>query len=102
MRYLAGLNLRALKMREKGCELDSAWLDERLRAGLCEATGATLAGVAGSPRAPMICRRDPRLGWTRENCLVACAQYVAARGPWLEKDFFQFLYAAVQKEKLDE
>lgn len=89
------------KARGLGATLSVDWWFEHSRSGLCEATGASLADREGSPWAPTVCRRDPRLGWTPDNCLVVCAMYAACRGLWLEKDFFQFLYAAAHREGLD-
>ena len=59
--------LRA-KKKNVPCSIDGAWAEARWN-GYCELTGIPFAtSGARSPYSPSIDRRDPKLGYTKENC----------------------------------
>jgi hypothetical protein len=57
------------------------WVEERLRAGVCEVSGLPFVlSIGRSAFAPSLDRRDPAQGYTPENTQVVVWCYNAAKG----------------------
>lgn len=63
-------------------ELDNAWLEAKLVAGVCEVTGLPLFMQERDKRSwgPSLDRRDNTLGYTKENTQLVCWIYNRAKG----------------------
>lgn len=73
--------------RKMNFDLTREWVEQRLRAGRCEASGIALElDVVGRrnahPFAPSIDRRDSSLGYTQSNCQVVVFIHNQAVGRW--------------------
>lgn len=77
-----------LRATERGlpCTVTAEWVLERLRGGVCEATGIQFDIRDGGGRnlrrsfCPSLDRIDPAQGYTPENTAVVCWIYNAAKG----------------------
>ena len=82
---IAERKLRSSMLRAQaiGCafDLDAAWIAERLLAGKCEVTGIEfISGTLRDPWHPTIDRKDPVLGYTKDNCQMVVWLYNRAKG----------------------
>lgn len=72
---LGGARRRA-KEKRLPCNLDKEWIEKRIEAGFCEATGLKFSlepgGVLGTknPTRPSVDRIYPFLGYTKNNCKI--------------------------------
>lgn len=68
-------------------ELDKAWLRIALQPMLCSVTGLPLTfdkghGFRSNPWCPSIDRKQPALGYTRDNSRIVCWAYNLAKSEW--------------------
>lgn len=78
--------LRVLRKRSElkkiPFDLDKKWLESRLSAGICEATGIKFTGNTHpfcDPFVPSIDRIDCEKGYTKDNCQVVVQIYNIAK-----------------------
>lgn len=105
LRLLAGARGRSRKLGV-GCNLTLEWLLEKLKKGTCEATNIGLRFITDtskrntkykSPFAASIDRKDPKRGYTQDNCQLVCWGYNAAKSNFSEEDTLAIAYALVRK-----
>lgn len=102
--YLAKRTLSSAKKRakEKGfeCDLTVEWIEEKLKAGVCEVTGLEF-DVSGderrersrNPRMPSLDRIDSSKGYTKDNVQVVIWIYNQAKGEWRHDEFMMLVKA---------
>lgn len=78
------------------------WVQERLTAGVCEATGLPFdldLGTAAEPNpwSPTVDRRDSRLGYTPDNCRLVAWVYNAAKNCWGDDIVLEMAEALVER-----
>lgn len=91
------------RARKKGlsCEIDMPWVLKHLQRGVCWATGLPFVleygGGPGTARAfaPSIDRRNPKLGYTKDNTQVVCWMYNCAKGIATHEDVVRMSRAVV-------
>lgn len=88
----------------KGLEftLTKAWVQERLTAGKCEATGLPFdldLGTAAEPNpwSPTIDRRDSKLGYSPDNCRMVVWVYNSAKNCWGDDVVLEMAEALVER-----
>lgn len=85
----AGARLRA-KRRGLAYDLTVEWVEAKIVAGVCEATGRAFELVADNrawPWAPSLDQVNPKGGYTMDNTKVVVWAYNMAKGPWSEAEF---------------
>ena len=101
------LNNARGRAKKSGLEftIDREWIAERLRRGICEATGVPLdysqtgAGKGGShPWSPSLDRIDNAKGYTPENTQVVVWIYNSAKNTFDHQTVVQFARALIAKE----
>lgn len=106
VRYRAGVLLSAAQERSRRFDvvydLSIDWLEEKLEAGICEATGLELEfgteeGYSKHPRSPSLDRIVGAEGYTEENTRVVCWQYNAAKAEGDDDDVLRMAFALVAK-----
>lgn len=94
---------RACRARaeKKGIEfaLTVEWIAERIRAGVCEATGLPirLDGVGRGPWSPSVDRVDSTKGYTPDNCQVTVWAFNAAKSDFTMDDLMAVARALVAR-----
>jgi hypothetical protein len=70
------------KLKGLPCEIDAAWVLQRLRRGRCSSTGVTLRIGTNrqNPWSPSLDRKVPSLGYTKANTRLICAALNLAKG----------------------
>jgi len=89
-RLIARIKYRA-KTKGIECDIDTQWLRDKLSTMTCEVTGIQFNldfWVAGAtkPFSPSIDRKDPKQGYTKDNCQVVCWIYNAAKPEFTHND----------------
>ena len=87
------LNYARDRARKNGIpfELDREWLSEKLIKGTCELTGVKLerslptGRYKAHPFSPSIDKKDPSLGYTKENSRLVCFAINRAMSDWGEE-----------------
>jgi hypothetical protein len=75
--------LKRAKSKGLAFDLTPEWVEIRLRAGICEATGIMLTETTGGrahPFSPSLDRIDPKRGYLADNCKITCWIYNRAKG----------------------
>lgn len=91
---------------EKGWAFDLTpeWIEERLIAGVCEATGILLE-LTGEftkhfrPWTPSLDRSDCHRGYTKDNVKVVCWMYNQAKGVSSHRDVLKMAKALIENGK---
>jgi hypothetical protein len=79
-------------------DLDLDWLIKRLVAGVCEVTGVPFVIKPGRHiHAPSLDRKDPKLGYTKDNVRVTLWCFNAAKGTGTDQDVLIMAQALVLK-----
>ena len=98
--FRARMLLRAAKQRCKRnkhkLEITSHWIEERITAGFCEATGLPFvlgSGEGQQPYSPSLDRRDNSQGYTEANTQVVIWMYNLAKGRWDHEDILKMAEA---------
>lgn len=85
--------------RRDGYELDRDWYAERLREGVCEASGVELnLAEKRGPWSPETDRIDPTKGYTKDNCRVVCRMYNMAKLCWSDDDVLVMARSLLSKQ----
>lgn len=101
---LAGARARA-KRRGLSFNLTREWLQERLRLGVCEATGVGFV-TKGSrnwrvhPLAPSLDRVNPKKGYTRENTMLVTWHFNTAKSQYGLEELLAMSLALVTRHGL--
>ncbi len=79
--------------------LDADWIEERILAGSCEATGLPfdLSDQKRRPFQPSLDQRNPGRGYTKENTEVVVLIYNNAKGDWGHGVVTAFAHAVVRR-----
>lgn len=81
-------NARArAKKRGVPCTLTVAWIEAKLREGLCEVSGCKLSMTnrsSAGPMSPSLDRIDPDMGYTPDNSRMVGFMFNCAFGNWGE------------------
>jgi hypothetical protein len=88
-RLVADAQKRALKWKLP-FDISSEDLTLRLEKGVCEITGIPFCFDAHSPWAPSLERRDSRLGYTKDNVVIAVLMYNVCKNRWSHEDVLEF------------
>jgi hypothetical protein len=76
---LQAAKTRARK-RDQAFTITMDWVERKLLAGVCEATGVPLTLDAGTPWSPSLDKIDPEKGYTPENTRIVTWFYNRAKG----------------------
>lgn len=96
------------RAEDKGWDfnLTPEWIQPKLEAGRCEATGIELELSGGEfkgyghfrPWTPSLDRIDPTRGYTTDNVQVVCWMYNQAKGVSAHSDVIRFAAAVMAQE----
>jgi hypothetical protein len=68
--------------------IDKQWIMERLKKGVCEATGDILTLSSRQPNSPSLDRIDPKNpNYTPENCRITTWQFNNMKGAFSDEEF---------------
>lgn len=91
------------KKKDIPFSLTRHWIEDRLRAGHCEATGIRFSFKSSylNPFGPSLDRVDSSLGYTPDNVQVVVWAYNNAKGPWDSSVLTTIAEAIVESTKVD-
>lgn len=103
--YVGRLYTRTrLRAKSLGLPFDitRGWLQQKLSAGICEATGAQFewnAGVGRRPNTPSVDRINPALGYTVSNCRVTTCIFNFAKNEFFDDDVLAMALDLLKKRE---
>ena len=102
-RYLHGNKKSQAKGKNLPYTLSPEWYAEKLRAGVCEATGLPLdvASVTGA-RIPSVDQIVPGAGYTPDNARLTCFAWNLGRRTWSDEELLEVWGAWVDRKRAEE
>jgi len=90
------------KMRGLEIDLDRAWVEAKLQAMKCEASGINLTlkkdrSVSHTPFRPSIDRIDNNKGYTKDNCRIVAVIYNKAKSDYTDEDVSKLAISLTNK-----
>lgn len=88
--YLAAKSRQKKKNPIAPFDITKEWVEEKIKAGLCEATGIefslSLTDTLKRPFSPSIDKKDSKGFYTKENCQVVCFIYNVCKSEFTHDD----------------
>jgi hypothetical protein len=106
----AGFLVRDAKRRAKVAglpfDLDREWVADKITKGICEVTGIEfdLSHATGRTNkyGPSLDRRNPKLGYTKDNVQLTTWIYNQCKNEYSHEDVVEFAYQLLRKEIIDD
>lgn len=80
-------------------ELTKEWIEAALNEGTCQVTGLPFSfGNGRRPMMPSLDKKDPKLGYTKDNVQVVVWMYNAAKAEFSHNDVVRLARAIIEKQ----